>query len=189
MQIWAIDNIAPAVTSPASDIQGIKDSCESLRSTFYGASAPAEVTPGMLWVRSTDDTLWVLLADGLTWLQVVTVRDQVKFQKSVSGTKVMVADPSQFDPLLGNFFEVSVNGGPVTFGGIPRGGIGCLHVTIFIYTVGVSNSIHSYFDHVRDPAGNLLANPIALSGAAKMDRLECTVRDGTSWECTLIKGS
>lgn len=71
-QVWDVDQIVPASTSPSTDIQRIIDGFNALRSCFSGASEPAvadqvaymfwaDTTTGLLKQRNAANSAWVTI--------------------------------------------------------------------------------------------------------------------------------
>lgn len=74
-QIWDVDQIVPASTSPATDIQRIIDGFNALRSVFSGTVEPASAdqVPYMFWADTTTGLLKQRNAANSAWITLGTM--------------------------------------------------------------------------------------------------------------------
>jgi hypothetical protein len=71
-QAWTIDDINPAAggSSPATDAPKIKESFESLRSNFSGATAPTDTVAHMFWADTTANLQKQRNAANSAWITI-----------------------------------------------------------------------------------------------------------------------
>jgi hypothetical protein len=71
-QAWTVDDINPAAggSSPATDAPKIKESFESLRSNFSGATAPIDTVAHMFWSDTTANLLKQRNAANSAWITI-----------------------------------------------------------------------------------------------------------------------
>lgn len=67
-QNWAIEEIIPGSTPPATDITKLTDALASLKSAFIGASLPTtNLVEGMLAIKSGDGSKWIRNTGNTDW--------------------------------------------------------------------------------------------------------------------------
>lgn len=124
-QTWDIDQIIPASTSPATDIQRIIDGFNALRSNFSGAAEPAvadqvaymfwaDTTTGLLKIRNAANSAWVTIGtlasenlgllpltggtlNGPTVLSMSSSSDALRITQTGSGNALVVEDSTNPD--------------------------------------------------------------------------------------------
>jgi hypothetical protein len=126
-QIWDIDIMAPASTSPSSDAQRLIDGLNTLRSNWSGASEPAaadrvaymlwaDTTTGLLKIRNAANSAWVtigILASANLGLLPLT-GGTLTGRALTASVAVAFAASLTVDTTLGNYIEIGTLTGNVT---------------------------------------------------------------------------
>lgn len=112
-QTWAVEEIIPGSTAPATDITKLTDALASLKSNFIGASLPvANLVAGMFAIDTADD-LYVRNSANDGWVLIGNI-EAVRL-----GAAALNGDPTKtFSAAAGTTTNQAVNYGQVF--GIPR---------------------------------------------------------------------
>lgn len=135
-QVWDIDVINPATTSPSTDIQRLVDGLNALRSVFSGASEPAvadqvaymlwaDTTAGLLKMRNAANTAWITIgALGSTNLGLISAGG-ANLTGGLNEAKTTVASattPDIFETTVGDLVDYTGTATATGFATAPQPG-------------------------------------------------------------------